>query len=64
MIAMQVGFIIYWRKKHKEQTTIRYLIAGAIGFMVSARVLELGVHYFCIFANNPISWFINENRRS
>ena len=61
MIAIPVSFFICWRRKHKKQTRIIWLIAGALGFMVSARVLELGVHYFCIIADNPISRFINEN---
>ncbi len=59
MVAIPVAFFLYWHRKHKEQTNIRYLIAGALGFMVSARVLELGVHYFCILADNPVSRFIN-----
>ena len=59
MTAIPVAFFIYWRLKHKEQTKISWLIAGAAGFIVSARVLELGVHYFCIIADNPASRFIN-----
>lgn len=59
LIAIPVLFFIYWRKKHREQINIRYLIAGAIGFLVSARMLELGVHYLCIVADNPVSRFIN-----
>ena len=59
MIAVAAAFFICWRRKHREQTNIRYLIAGAIGFIVSARVLELGVHYICIVADNPVSRFIN-----
>ncbi len=61
MIAIPVSFFICWRRKHKKQTRIIWLVAGALGFMVSARVLELGVHYFCIIADNPVSRFINEN---
>ena len=59
MILIPVGFFLYWRRKHKNQTKISWLIAGAVGFIVSARVLELGVHYFCILAENPVSRFIN-----
>lgn len=59
MIAMPVGFFIYWRLKNKQQTNIRYLIAGAVGFIISARVLELGVHYFCLIMDNPVSRFIS-----
>ena len=58
MVAIPVAFFLYWRRKHKEQTNISYLIAGALGFIVSARMLELGVHYFCILADNPVSRFI------
>ena len=61
MTAIPVCFFLYWRRKHKEQTRIGWLIAGAVGFLVSSRVLELGVHYFCIIADNPVSRFINGN---
>jgi len=61
MIAIPVIFFLYWRKKHKQQTKISWFIAGAVGFLVSARVLELGVHYFCILSDNPVSRFINGN---
>jgi uncharacterized membrane protein YhfC len=61
MIAIPVIFFICWRIKHKEKTNISWLIAGAAGFIVSARVLELGVHYFCILHDNPVSRFINGN---
>jgi len=61
MIAIPVCFFIYWRRKHKKRTNISWLMAGAVGFIVSARVLELGVHYFCILADNPVSRFINSN---
>lgn len=61
MIAIPVIFFICWRRKHKEQTNISWLIAGAVGFIVSARVLELGMHYVCIIGNNPVSRFINGN---
>ena len=59
LIAIPVFAFVYWRRKHREQTNIRYLIAGALGFLVSARMLELGVHYLCIIADNPVSRFIN-----
>ena len=59
MIVIPVGSFIWWRIKHKHQTNISYLIVGAIGFIVSARILELGVHYFCVLADNPVSRFIN-----
>jgi len=61
MIAIPVCFFIYWRRRHKEQTKISWLIAGAAGFVISSRMLEVGVHYFCIVADNPVSRFINGN---
>ena len=59
IIAIPVIFFIYWRGKHKERTRLSWLIAGAAGFIVSARILEMGVHYLCILADNPVSRFIN-----
>ena len=61
MVAIPVIFFICWRKNHKQQTKISWLIVGAVGFIVSARVLELGVHLVCIVTDNPISRFINGN---
>lgn len=61
MIAIPVVFFLFWRGKHKQRTGIRYLLAGAVGFLVSARMLELGVHYFCVISENPVSRFINGN---
>ena len=61
MIALPAVFFLCWRRRHKPQTKLSYLLAGALGFIVSARVLELGVHYFCILADNPVSRFINGN---
>ena len=58
MVILPVSFFLYWRRKHKQHTNLSYLIAGVIGFIVSARILELGVHYFCILADNPVSRFI------
>ena len=59
MVVIPVIFFVYWWKKHKGQVKISWLIAGAAGFIVSARVLELGVHYICIIMDNPVSRFIN-----
>ncbi|MBQ8137054.1 MAG: YhfC family intramembrane metalloprotease, partial [Clostridia bacterium] len=61
MIAIPVIFFLIWRGKHKEQTSISWVFAGAAGFLISARVLELGVHYLCIVADHPVSRFINGN---
>lgn len=60
LVVIPFVFIVYWRNKHPE-IKISYLIAGAIGFIVSVRVLELVVHYVCIISTNPVSKFINGN---
>ena len=61
LIAIPAVFCICWRVKHRARTNLPYLLAGAAGFILSARVLELGVHYVCILAENPVSRFINAN---
>ncbi len=61
MIAIPVILLVYWRRRYRQRTNISWLIAGAVGFIVSARVLELAVHYLCIIADNPVSRFINGN---
>lgn len=61
MTAIPVGLFIFWFRRHKQKTDLGYLAAGAVGFMVSARVLELGVHMICIVLDNPVSRFINGN---
>lgn len=59
LFLIPIVFWFVWHKGHKGQLKFGYLLAGAIGFIVSARVLELGVHYFCIIMDNPVSRFIN-----
>ena len=59
MITVAAAFFIYWRRRHKEQTNIRWLIAGAACFIVSARMLELGVHYLCLMVDSPVSRSLN-----
>ncbi len=61
LVAIPVAFFLFWRRTHKLQTNIGYLITGALGFIVSARVLELGVHDLCVLADHPVSRFINGN---
>lgn len=65
--AMILVFIIpviavIWQKKRcGKNTSFKYLFIGAAGFIVSARILELGLHMICIVHDNPISRFINGN---
>jgi len=51
--------ILRWRKRHGKAASWKYFAAGALGFLISARVLELGVHMVCIVLDNPVSRFIN-----
>ncbi|WP_216696751.1 hypothetical protein [Anaerostipes faecalis] len=44
----------------KRRVSWKPLLIGAIGFIVSARVLELDVHMFCIVLDTPVSRFIVE----
>ena len=54
MIAIPLVFFLCWRGKHKGRINIGWLIAGAVGFLVSARVLECGRHIIikCIMKKN------------
>lgn len=61
MFMIPVIFFICWRKNYKQQTKISWLIAGAVGFILSARVLELGAHMIFILGDNSVSRFINGN---
>ena len=58
MIAIPVIFFICWRKKQKQQTKIGYLIAGAVGFIVSARTGSLKAGAL------PISRFLRDRFRT
>ncbi len=50
-----------WKKRCGKAVSFKPLLIGAAGFLVSARVLELGVHMVCIVMDNPVSRFINGN---
>lgn len=48
-----------WKVRCGRRASWKYLLAGALGFFVSVRVLELAVHMVCIVLDNPVSRFIN-----
>ena len=50
-----------WKKHCGRTVSFAPLLIGAAGFIVSARVLELGVHMVCIVLDNPVSRFLNGN---
>lgn len=59
LAALPIAIPVWWKCRHREQTRWRVLFFGALGFLISARVLELGVHMVCIVTDNPVSRFIN-----
>ena len=59
LIGIPAAAILFWWGKHRKKLRFRYLIAGAVGFIVSARVLESGVHYLCLIMDSPVSRFLN-----
>lgn len=59
LFLVPVVFWFIWHRGHKGELKFKYLLMGAIGFIVSARVLESGVHMFCIVLDTPVSRFIN-----
>lgn len=61
LFALPLVVSVIWKKKFKSKVFLRYFFLGTVGFIVSARVLELAVHYFCIIQDNAVSRFINSN---
>lgn len=59
LLAVPVVYCLLWKKKAKISPAV--IITGALGFMISARVLEMIPHFFCILTDNPVSRFINGN---
>lgn len=61
LFILPILYAALWKKKNGKAVSWKPLFIGAAGFIVSARVLELGVHMVCIVTDNPISRFINGN---
>lgn len=59
LAALPIIFVVLWKKYCGKTVSFTPLFLGAAGFLVSARVLELGVHMICIVWDNPISRFLN-----
>ncbi|MDD7113993.1 MAG: YhfC family glutamic-type intramembrane protease [Lachnospiraceae bacterium] len=57
LFLMPLIYLFVWRSKTHAHW--KALFIGAAGFIVSARVLELIVHYFCIVSDNLVSRAIN-----
>ena len=61
LFLLPVIAMLAWKKKMGKRVSWKPLFIGAIGFVVSARVLEVGVHMVCIVGDTPVSRFINGN---
>lgn len=59
LAVLPVICAVLWKKHCGKSVSLASLFIGAAGFLVSARVLELGVHMVCIVWDTPISRFIN-----
>ena len=59
LFVLPLFFAIAWKIRCGKKTSLKYLLAGAVGFVVSARILELGVHMIVLVMDNPISRFVN-----
>lgn len=59
LLILPLLFTFFWKRKCGKRVRYKALFIGAAGFLISARVLELAVHMFCIVSVNPLSRFIN-----
>ena len=61
LFLLPIICVVWWKNRCGKSVSFVPMFIGAAGFLVSARVLELGVHMVCIVWNNPVSQFINGN---
>lgn len=61
LFVLPILFVLVWKLRCKKAVSLVPLVFGAVGFLVTVRVLELGVHMVCIVLDNPVSRFINGN---
>lgn len=61
LFILPIIYAVLWKKHCGKKVSLAPLFIGAAGFIVTVRVLELGVHMVCIVGNNPVSRFINGN---
>lgn len=59
LFLLPIVIAVLWKRHCGRTVSLVPLFIGAAGFLISARVLELGVHMVCIVADNPISRYIN-----
>lgn len=61
LLVLPIIYVVVWKRRKKESVSWKPLLIGAVGFLVTVRVLELLVHVVCLMTDNPISRFINGN---
>lgn len=61
LFLLPVAVVAAWKLLHRKNVSWMPLLIGAVGFVVSARVLESIPHVFCIVLDNPVSGFIREH---
>ena len=61
LFLLPIICVVWWKKRCGKSVSFVPMLIGGLGFLVSARVLELGVHMVCIVWDNPVSRFINGN---
>lgn len=59
LLILPILFVLVWKRRCGKAVSLVPLVFGAVGFLVTVRVLELGVHMVCIVLDNPVSRFIN-----
>lgn len=61
LFLLPILWVVVWKHHCKKEVSLAPFLFGAAGFLVSARILEQGLHMICILGNNPVSRFINGN---
>lgn len=54
MIAIPVFSLVFWRRKHTTQTNFSYLIAGALGFILSSGPSRTQFHLIMICSHRTM----------
>lgn len=61
LFLLPILIVVLWKKHCGKTVSLAPFFIGAAGFLISARVLKVGVHMVCIVMDNPISRYINGN---
>lgn len=63
ILLVLLPFAVYFafKKTSSKPLKLSYLFLGALGFLISSRVLEGLVHSYCLVQDNAVSRFLNSN---